>query len=897
MSFNPLIRSALSKVATSFHAQPVAAAAKRAPATLTRLYHSLERPSKTETAFWGHQSAVLHDQVVGGHFAQHSHSTPVPSEESPPSQIMRIYRTEREKLLRGQLERAAFQATKSNLHAGVKSRTQEIVQELSNIHSSEQAVDFLKKRHLVPAQGTYHLSAPSSLLQPISDAKRRSHEDFDSLAQSTADYRERTIHFEAKLNKALAGNKSEKLAQLEKFLYSNRKWDPSVEGTGIERFNSEELLAISRAFWNMGAYSEIVVLILSSKDAAFKEDPLTLEMLANSMMKSRLIVPEIVEEVGKMLSLSPNTEEQGVTILGKLAALKKNVAENTLEFLEGRVGKHHSSSSVALDKQEKYFSVFFPGVEMTLTDVRQAFEESLKTSLSYYQKGFEINQDPRLSCRVMHRMIEVDGAHSKETIAQAKTLRMLTLRDGALETNSLAIARAHLESLLVLQENTEVVDLALKKVVSLIKKESQLRDSLDSLGELSNLLKNRQSDQVIDRMNSLKALSPEELQKNADIMSKEIKETVLKDDPFLSSLHDYRGKVSNYISGNFKYAGQLPSVNLNRVDQKFFNDFIDAPIESLSKDPSLAQFHGKTLGEITNYHDFQEVSQKILRELFNIEHNGMERLDSEAHKEFDHTVKGMIRLFGGGDLTIRKNIPDSRTNVSANLLIGVGDCRHAAQAMQLVYHVWQQRHYHDIILNHEEAIQLQETHRAAQLEGQIQEHLQTRLMIGDFEVYAPIELSQENYPVWTDGNLKESSDGQYRLIESHTMNVLVKVDDKNNVSAELQDVFYHNTYNFKDQPIDLNGRDFKKEGVFGGTVTVKAADGSVKTVPVLLKPTAYAGERSDYDGGNGGNLASRVLGLPFDPNLSPSDLSSMRTVVGPRLKEIADWNKAKEGAD
>ncbi len=303
------------------------------------------------------------------------------------------------------------------------------------------------------------------------------------------------------------------------------------------------------------------------------------------------------------------------------------------------------------------------------------------------------------------------------------------------------------------------------------------------------------------------------------------------------------GPSSHFVGGNIRYKGQLHAHMVSRSDLKGITDVLKS-VELLGEE------------------DFKTFNQKIdayLRGKF-----GTKELDdiaSEAHRVYDQTQLGSNKLF-----QVDK-IDEGVTNLTMDLMLGLGDCRQHAYLKQLFFDVWKR---HNITSHMREAYNaLQENNDAkfGQAIESIHELLDVQMYVADVKIKAPFKMKKKYRPCKKEGLPVLA--GQESVVEDHTLNVLVQGD-----SICLADVFYQNAYHFgyHDQACTSVESFLNTKTLLGGRINVyDPKSKGTTTAEVTLTPTGYAGARQEAFVGNHGGLLLRGFPMKLDESLLRPD--------------------------
>lgn len=714
--------------------------------------------------------------------------------------------------------------------------------------------------------------------------------DLDRLHEENLVLVENNKQFRKDVKEALSkGNDSyEKSRHLEAYMYG-------ADGTGLGRFNAQELKSLFMELWNLEAYELMVEMMESSPNAEFVQNPLNLEFYAKAILKGRHF--NIFNATAIALKLTEVNPVAGYTLLTVIHGILKNIAKEKLMLdYEDRTSGANRKELTPEDLQKNQekrsiYSKCFPGSK-TSEDVLNNYEEAISFSLLYSEEAFHQSKDCRLACRALHRSLEqVDNAEIERWIVLTK---LSSLKEGGVRSNNISVVRSYLESQYATDPmDVAEIELAEETLLNLFENERQILDCVASLNDL--VLPKASKDMVEKFKFKLQALQAD-LNSNDPAKAKVRKEKLYAlRSPWDSRSYAYKGVNSNFIEGNFKFGAQLPTHQVNRHDNEFFLELLGLPINQSLKNCEGIVNPDRKLQDITDFEEFNQIIDRMIREKFHTETLNLEQLDSNGHKTFDQTVQGLNALYGGVDKESRKLMPDSRTNISTNLILGLGDCRHHSQVKQILFDKWQAFQLDKITeeifeLNFNDPFQVE---RLTALKQNYENILKTELRTFDCEVHLPVKL-QNGYPVWKDGYLVKEPSGKVNKVEEHTMNVKLEFNGGTSKlkEVELRDAFYQTTYPWKSQSVG-DPQKIVTEGVSGGRIQVlNEQTGNLETVDITLRPANYAGPKEKYD--RGANEAY-CIGVPIQ-KISALQANSMATQIEGYLDRVRVWHEEKRTA-
>lgn len=285
------------------------------------------------------------------------------------------------------------------------------------------------------------------------------------------------------------------------------------------------------------------------------------------------------------------------------------------------------------------------------------------------------------------------------------------------------------------------------------------------------------------------------------------------------------GETTTLIGGNIQFGGQLQAHTVNRFDVKVAH--------------SVMEHFG--LDSISSVEEFNQVVDGIIRQQFGTA--ALEDLHGDSHKVYDTQMKNLLDTLGING-QVDKSVVDSRTNVMVDFLLGKGDCRQHAHAKQLLFDSWKTFKLNNLIGKLKDAHETPDITDDEQARQQIQELLSKQMMVFDSIVESKIQMNGLYDPKHdSSGSLIESDD--FEPVEDHTWNGIVTFDEAGHVaSLEMADSFYQEEYGFGGRgQIITEPSNYTEDGMTVTEISAVDEDGTVKKVPVRLKPTPYAGSR------------------------------------------------------
>ncbi len=687
--------------------------------------------------------------------------------------------------------------------------------------------------------------------------------------------------FNEHLNEIMAsGTPEEKIKALQRFLYQGVRKRDGEKLTGIERFNSSELKVIFTKLWELDAHDQMVEMMDTCENKHFITDPVNLVFYARAILKGHYINIYNAQAIANLLMQNEDSRAEGLAIKGTIQAMSKRAAEKML---------HAIDTNQVTEAIKKEYQECFPGASMDRETVLENYCKSLSGAIVDFEEAFVDTWDCRYGCRTMHYLLEQQSPERAQQMAELT--KLAAQKEGGLKSSNFAVVRAYLEALYVLPDSSaKEIELAQQALISLCKTTSQVKNALEGITELRvepDTHYNQRNGFVRDLTAHYFQLEqhPVEALEYIKAVKNQIQSSV---DAWERYTFNYKGLKSNYIEGNFKFGAQLPAHNVNHYDRKFFEEILNTPLGDLFKSSDEAHEFAKNLQQVKTFDQFNTLVDAFIRERFHTDEWNLEQLDSEGHQLFDHSVQSLIALSGAPTRETRKLMPDSRTNISTNLILGLGDCRHHAQVKQILFDIWHGQKLNKVMKKIHKAEELGQQDKVDALRKKFKIIDAEQLHTLDCEVYLPVEM-KNGLPVYHEGHLVKNKTGNSVKVEEHTLNVQMKLDPETNKLKEvkLRDAFYQHTYPWGN--CEINDRDLT-DGVDAGTVEIYDPEtGKLEAVTVVIKPTVYAGTRDLYDRGNNDN---RFIGQPVK-SVSFAEVHKRQPEIDQHLAQVLEWHKKK----
>lgn len=268
----------------------------------------------------------------------------------------------------------------------------------------------------------------------------------------------------------------------------------------------------------------------------------------------------------------------------------------------------------------------------------------------------------------------------------------------------------------------------------------------------------------------------------------------------LDGTYRFGGRSPKWLSGNYSYEGIAHDVRVTPADVVYF--------ERIMKSAGIDQ--------IDDLFQASAAMDAVIRDHYQT--LPMENLQSEEHQRYDRVMPGLKSLMAA----TREN---SQTNVSADWINQLGDCRQHAPAKLMMWEVWKRKQVSSLMLAIREAYTRNEPHVGAKLEKKLREVNAWEMRILDAEIV-------------------DAKSG--KLLEPHTMTFLIKrklPDEPGGEMRELEkaylaDSFYQNVHHLGSGEIDVQ----VKDGKLWIEVPAPSSDGR----KIALRPAPYSFDRAAH---------------------------------------------------
>jgi hypothetical protein len=662
------------------------------------------------------------------------------------------------------------------------------------------------------------------------------------------------------------------------------------------------LMKLYTAFRDKGDTEDMLRLYETTPNQDFKNSPFVREYLAAAYNKKGL--------AGKSLDVVKSLEQDAQTrpelMNGEVygAAAKAHVIRR--EKAEALLGAVQSGDmakiAAARDEYAKAYDLQ-PGE--SLPDAGQLKAQSqteLLAARDAYTKGFHVNYEYYPGINAVWSSLALGDLKNATNLAEITQLA--TVREGGLERNNYWTSMTMLESSLVGGASNADIDATIGKIVggnkinqpdlrsTLNAWDSRVRPALQKLQ--SDPIQGAEATSMLERFDYAEKKLNEAVENPNSIQKATQVSTTA--DALRERSHSYRGQSvydAEIVKNNFQYGGIITDTSIARRDRLEFGKLLNAPLGDLmatfggdvSKMPGVTA--DMRLTDIKDPEQFVAVAQQLVRQNFGTAAKNLEIIDSLEHKlYYDHPIESLNKASGIPADRIARQGYDSRTSLSAEWAKGLGDCRHHAQSMQLLYDMWQGGRLNGFLRQAETAATPEA--RAAAI-GSFKDLERTQLRTLDVMVNAPIKVKGAYEPIRPDtdtslpAKLSFIADDSVNYIEDHTMNILTRSDEQGHVeSARYADSFYNNTYNWSNGPIKL-------QQAADGSITFPGGDldgvlgMAGNKAPVTMQFAPYSGTRTKTAANDIGDIYER--GLRVD-NFDIMDVMKRRAYIESQLMAL-----------
>ncbi len=303
----------------------------------------------------------------------------------------------------------------------------------------------------------------------------------------------------------------------------------------------------------------------------------------------------------------------------------------------------------------------------------------------------------------------------------------------------------------------------------------------------------------------------------------------------------YRGMV---LRGNIKYGGLIPDIKVGRPDVAMAREVLSrlGLAESVDSDlwnAKVDEYLGKQL------HLETPSGRRPLEDLHSKEHHFMEAVR-----------RSLVELTGIKDPDSGQ-VRESKTSLMTSVALGCVDCRETAFAKQLLYDVWKKGNQNRLKREAQAAFGKGD-------EGTFRDRMKAvarldreQLVTFSVMVKAPIEMKELYKPVLSpegarvrDQKVADAQKDEFRDVENHTFNAMVRRNDDGSLGLEWRDAFYQQLYQWSRLPV-VPEQIFEKSGFVAGTMTPLDHLGNKIPVQAVLVPYSK-GTIDELSGEHGG---------------------------------------------
>ena len=675
---------------------------------------------------------------------------------------------------------------------------------------------------------------------------------------------------------------------------------------------STSLMKLYTTFRDKSDYEDMIRLYNSSPNEEFKKFPIVKEYLAVAYNKtgSPGKALDIVQGIEKDATnaANPHPELMNGEVYGAEAKAHVIRQEKTEKLLSAVQGGDEAKITAARAEYAKAYDLADNAPIPTVDALKAQAHEEFTASSDAYTKGFHVNYEyyPGINATWSNLALgDLDNARNL-----AELTHYAAIREGGLERGNYWTSMTMLESGLVSGLSNKEIDATVSRIIggNDIPK-GQLNSTFDAwTTRVKPALEKMQSNpELADQAKSmLERFKYAEAKLKDAIANPSASAKASGDglgDTLIERSHNYRGQSvydAEIVKNNFGFGGIISDTSITRADREEFSKLLNGTtvkdlMTSLGGDPStLPSFIGDhtRLSDIQDPEEFIATAQKIVRQNFGNDAKKLEIIDGLDHKAlYDKPIESLNEASGIPPSRDGRVGFDSRTSLSAEFAKGLGDCRHHAQAMQLLYDMWQGGKLNDFLRQAETAASPAERAQALARFGDLE---RTQLRTLDVTVNAPIEVKAAYQPIRPNSatNLPADrsfiADDKVNYIEDHTMNILVKRDAEGHfASGRFADSFYNDTYKWSNGAIDNIATKPDGKGIqFSGGVLngVQGADNF--QTPVTLELAVYSGDRT--------KIAANDPGLIFERGLPVANFEMMNAIknrpqITSQLTAITDY--------
>jgi hypothetical protein len=433
----------------------------------------------------------------------------------------------------------------------------------------------------------------------------------------------------------------------------------------------------------------------------------------------------------------------------------------------------------------------------------EAVERMLMRALSAYRAGFNVNRAELYPGVALPVMLETLGTPVAldEARAVATAVRDNGRRRAAFGNGDYWDAAAALEMTLFLGEPAGPW---LERTLACVAEPWMRRSTMQNLERVASLRASRGQDVTALRAAAAElgaaplAPPPEPARVQAQQQRPDGDDPRLVLDALLDCTYRTSGASPKWLSGNYNYAGIAHDVRVTPADLVYFRRVMERA----------------GLAQVTDPLEASAKMDLLVRARFDTA--AMEDRDSPEHVRYDQLMPALARVMSATS-------DNSQTNVSADWLNALGDCRQHAPVKLILWTVWKRTHTAKLLENIQQASAMGRSGDADALRRRLEQLNAWELRVFDAE-------------------LVDARDG--RMLEEHTMTLLVRREARplgeimdTLAEVRLADAFYQNKFPLGSGVAKARTRD----GRLWIDVPEPAADGT----PLALRPAAYSFDRAE----------------------------------------------------
>jgi hypothetical protein len=433
----------------------------------------------------------------------------------------------------------------------------------------------------------------------------------------------------------------------------------------------------------------------------------------------------------------------------------------------------------------------------------EAVERMLLRAISAYRAGFNVNRAELYPGVALPTMLETLGTRAAldEARSIATAVRDNGMRRAAFGNGDYWDAAAALEMTLFLEQP---VGPWLERTLACVAEPWMRRSTAQNISRVADVRAARGQDVTALRAIAAQLTSappapvpePARVQAQQPRPDGDDRRVVL--DALLDCTYRTSGTSPKWLSGNYNYAGIAHDVRVTPADLVYFRRVMERA----------------GLDQVTNPLEASAKMDLLVRARFDTA--AMEDRESPEHVRYDQLMPALARVMSATS-------DNSQTNVSADWLNALGDCRQHAPVKLILWTVW----------------------KRAQT-AKLLEHIQQASATGRGGEVDTLRRRLEQLNAWElrvfDAEIVDARDG--RMLEEHTMTLLVRREARplgevmdTLAEVHLADAFYQSKFPLGDGVAAARTRD----GRLWIDVPKPAADGT----PIALRPAAYSFDRAE----------------------------------------------------